>query len=32
MNFLAAILYSYNIKTKELPYDAKVRKQTTNLQ
>ena len=30
INFLAAILYSYIMQTKELAYDAKVKKQTTN--
>ena len=30
-SFLAVILYSYNIQTKELAYDSKVKKQTANL-
>ena len=30
-SFLAVILYSYNIQTKELAYDSKVKKQAANL-
>ena len=31
INFLAAIVYSCNIQTTELAYDAEVKKQTVNL-
>ena len=29
--FLAAIVYSYNMQTKELTYESKIKKQTANL-